>query len=282
MTTLDTLRPPQKRGQPIWEGRRDQPIRPVVFSDPGSLDAQTVHLHLEHRFVQRLLGRFKSQGFVHHDLARACIGVTNDPVPRVILLGRPSLYGDRAARLHDEVLAVAARWTDADARKGPLKPYAESTLDKTLELLETTLSGAPDRDLPAQVRQRLASGARQDLDELRPLLYKEQADQRSALTITQLRQRGQQEAVDMREILDAQRTRIEQTAARREKDLQQLDLFAKDELKQLQADKRYWDRRLTELAGALETEPARIRRSYEVKASRFEPVGLVYLWPVTG
>jgi hypothetical protein len=239
-----------------------------------------VHLHLEHRFVQRLLGRFRSQGFGLHDLSRACIGVTTDPVPRVILLGRLSLYGDRAARLHDEILAVAARWTDADVRKGPLKAYADDTLDKTLALLETTLSGEQGKELPPQVRQRLASGARRDLDELRPIL-KEQADDRSAKAIAQLRERGLQEAADMRTILEAQRTRIDQTRTKREK-LQQLDLFEKDELKQLEADKRHWERRLAELAKELETEPARIRQSYEVKAPRFEPVGLVYLWPVTG
>jgi SNF2 family DNA or RNA helicase len=281
LNTLDTLRAPQKRGQPIWDWRKDQPIRPVVFSDPGSLDAQTVHLHLEHRFVQRLLGRFKSQGFVHHDLARACIGVTTDPVPRVLLLGRLSLYGDRASRLHDEVLAVAARWTDADVRKGPLKAYADDTLDKTLALLESTLSGEQAKDTPAAVRQRLASGAKRDLDELRPVL-KSQADERSAHATAQLRGRGLQEAKDMRAILEAQRTRIGQTRTKREKELQQLDLFEKDELRQLLADKRYWDRRLTELATELDTEPARIFRSYEVKATRFEPLGLVYLWPVTG
>jgi len=281
LNTLDTLRAPQRRGQPIWEWRRDHPIRPVVFSDQGSLDAQMVHLHLEHRFVQRLLGRFRSQGFVHNDLARACIGITNDPVPRVILLGRLSLYGDRASRLHDEVLAVAARWTDADVRKGPLKAYADSTLDKTLELLEATLSGEQGRELQPQVRQRLASGAKRDLDELRPVL-KEQVDDRSSTAIGLLKARGQQEAADMRAILEAQRTRIEKTAAKREAELQQPDLFEKDEMRQLQADKRHWDRRLTDLARELESEPARIRQSYDVKASRFEPVGLVYLWPVTG
>lgn len=278
--TLDTLRPPRRRNQAPWEWRKENPIRPIVFADPGSLDAQSVHLHLEHRFVQRLLGRFKSQGFVHHDLARACIGVTDDPIARVILLGRLSLYGDRASRLHDEILAVAARWVDVDIRKGSLKPYADATLDKTLDLLESTLSGG-DKTLPAEVRRRLAGGARQDLDDLRPLL-KDQADQRSALAIEQLRTRGMQEATDMRAILGAQRARIEKTAARREADLSQLDLFEKDELKQLQADKRYWDRRLGDLARELEAEPSRIQQSYEVKATRFEPVGLVYLWPVTG
>lgn len=279
--TLDTLRPPRRRNQAPWEWRRENPIRPIVFADPGSLDAQSVHLHLEHRFVQRLLGRFKSQGFVHHDLARACIGVTDDPIARVILLGRLSLYGERASRLHDEILAVAARWVDVDIRKGSLKPYADATLDKTLDLLESTLSGGGERALPAEVRRRLAGGAKQDLDDLRPLL-KDQADQRSALAIEQLRTRGRQEATDMRGILEAQRVRIEKTAAKREADLKQLDLFEKDELKQLQADKRYWDRRLGDLAKELEAEPARIQQSYEVKATRFEPVGLVYLWPITG
>jgi hypothetical protein len=111
---------------------------------------------------------------------------------------------------------------------------------------------------------------------------KAQADARSADAVAKLRDRGQQEAADMRVILETQRTRIEQTAAKREADLRQFDLFAKDELKQLEADKRYWHRRLGEVGKELETEPARIRQSYEVKATRFEPVGLVYLWPVTG
>jgi hypothetical protein len=92
MHTLDTLRVPQRKGQPLWDWRKEQPVRPVVFSDQGSLDGHTVHLHLEHRFVQRLLGRFRSQGFVHNDLSRACIGVSDDPVARVILLGRLSSH----------------------------------------------------------------------------------------------------------------------------------------------------------------------------------------------
>jgi hypothetical protein len=34
--------------------------------------------------------------------------------------------------------------------------------------------------------------------------------------------------------------------------------------------------------GEKESEPARIRRAYEVRARRLEPIGLVYLWPVSG
>ena len=55
-----------------------------------------------------------------------------------------------------------------------------------------------------------------------------------------------------------------------------------DELRQLEANKRYWARRLAMLDAELQTEPDRIREVYEVKATRIEPVGLVYLWPVTG
>jgi hypothetical protein len=280
MHTLDTLRAPQKRGQPIWEWRREQRVRPVVFADQGALDAPAVHLHLEHRFVKRLLGRFRSQGFVHNDLARACIGVTNDPEPRVVLLGRLSLYGDRAARLHDAVLAVAARWNDADARRQPLKPYQERTLDKTLAILDETLGRPDPAELPAAVRGRLAAGARQDLEELRPHLQAQAAElieEAKAL----LAARGEQEASEMREILATQRTRILAEASAREKP-QGLLPFDAAELKQIEADKRYWSRRLRELESEIESEPERIRRGYDVRATRFEPVGLVYLWPVTG
>jgi SNF2 family DNA or RNA helicase len=281
MHTLDTLRAPRKKGQPDWQWRNENPIRPIVFADQGSLDSPAVHLHLEHRFVQRLLGRFRSQGFVHNDLARACIGVTDDPVPRVILFGRLSLYGDGAARLHDEILAVAARWSDASIRTEPLKPYAEATLDKTIDLLVKALSSDRPSEWGEAVRRRLASGAPRDLEELKPHL----AALKHTLTDTAtaaLRDRGTKEAADMRAILETQRTRIMKTSDRRDREFAQLSLFSQDEMRQLEADKRYWTRRLDDLARELETEPARIRASYQVKAARFEPAGLVYLWPITG
>ena len=80
--TLDALRAPIKKGQKRWEWRKEAPIRPVVFRDPGTLDREVVHLHLEHRVVQRLLGRFLAQGFLHDELTRACVVRTDDPVPR--------------------------------------------------------------------------------------------------------------------------------------------------------------------------------------------------------
>src|ERR1022692_462405 len=98
------------------------------------------HLHLEHRIVQRLLGRFIAQGFVHHDLSRACLAQTSDAIPRVVLLGRLWLYGAGAARLHEELVPVTARWTDPKIRKGTLAPYARESETKTLALLEEALA----------------------------------------------------------------------------------------------------------------------------------------------
>lgn len=63
----------------------------MVFSPPEGIDDDIVQLHLEHRVVQRLLGRFLSQGFVHHDLSRACLAHSEDAIPRVVMLGRLAL-----------------------------------------------------------------------------------------------------------------------------------------------------------------------------------------------
>ena len=76
--------------------------------------------------AQRLLSRFTSQGLIHHDLSKACLTTTRDAIPRVILLGRLAIYGERAARLHEEIVAITARWTDRDVRGGALKPFGRS------------------------------------------------------------------------------------------------------------------------------------------------------------
>lgn len=106
--TLDTLRALPKDGIRNFKWRKESPIRPVVFQAPDGIDDETVQLHLSHRVAQRLLGRFRAQGFVHHDLSRACLAQTADAIPRVVLLGRLSLYGKGAVRLHEDILTVTA------------------------------------------------------------------------------------------------------------------------------------------------------------------------------
>ena len=139
--TLDTLRPPRRSDQKLADWRREAPIRPVVFEDAGVLSDDTVHLHLEQRVAQRLLARFRAQGFVYHDLSRACLAQAKDSIPRVVLLGRLCLYGRRAERLHEEIVPLAARWIDPGQRSGPLRAYAREAETRTLDLLEQSLTG---------------------------------------------------------------------------------------------------------------------------------------------
>src|ERR1019366_9262735 len=60
--TVDTLRPPRARAEPFWEFRK-KPPQPVVFRPPLKMNSGLSHLHLQHPVVQRVLGRFLSQGY---------------------------------------------------------------------------------------------------------------------------------------------------------------------------------------------------------------------------
>ena len=84
----------------------------------------------------------------------------------------------------------------------------------------------------------------------------------------------------MREILESQKKHLVETMAKSDK-IDQLHLFDEQEQRQLDSNKRYWAKRLSELDGEMKTEPDRIRNLYQVCAQRIEPVGLVYLWPLS-
>ena len=278
--TLDTLRAPRKTGQKLAEWRREAPIRPVVFEDAGVLSDDTVHLHLEQRVAQRLLARFRTQGFVHHDLSRACLVQAADSIPRVALLGRLCLFGRRAERLHEVLVPVAARWIEPSRRAGPLKAYAEEAEARTLERLEAALQNV--RAPGETIHRRLLETAARDVEDLLPQLEaRAEAVARSATD--RLRERGEREERQLREILEGQRRRVEAELRRHEGGGVQLAIeFSEEEKRQRQADVASWRTRLAWFDRDLETEPARIRGFYEVRARRVEPIGLVYLWPDTG
>jgi len=181
-----------------------------------------------------------------------------------------------AARLHEEIIPITARWIDPAIRKSPLSPYAREAEARTLDLLDASLLAATGVIEPV-ITGNLQHSAARDLGELLPHL--EQRGQECADdAIRKLAKRGEDESKQMREILESQRKHIASTA---EKSVQAVLPFRDDELRQLEANRRHWDHRLSELEGELETEPARIRDVYQVRARRIEPVGLIYLWPVT-
>ena len=271
--TLDTLRVPIKRDQKPLEWRKVAPIRPVVFSDPEELTEEVVHLHLEQRVAQRLLARFRAQGFIHNDLSRACLAHVADSVPRVVLLGRLSLYGERAERLHEEIVTVTARWREPELRRGALSPYALDAERKTMALLDDLLASGRASQPNESVRRRLLASAGRDVGELRPHLEPraEELAERAAL---KLRERGEREARELRDTLVRQRDRVKAELERHESQVAQfaLDLNV-DDKKQLDANKRAWRERLGQFERDLKDEPERIRNFYRVRGlPRVEPV----------
>lgn len=276
---LDSLRRRRQRGENIGEWRQRAPARPVVFEDSGRLGDNAVHLHLEHRVAQRLLGRFTAQGLIHHDLSKACLAATSDAVPRVILLGRLSVYGPRAARLHEEIITVAARWTDPTQRSGPLTPYSRATEQVALNSLQAALDDAGQHSIPEEVQKRFAASTEANVADLLPHLHS-----RGGILLSQaverLSRRADTEKRSMIELLESQRRRIQEANA--SGGLQLTLGFDPEELRQYEADRNAWTRRLKAIESELESEPRRIAESYVVQAHRIDPLGLVYLWPRTG
>ncbi len=278
-TTLDTLRERKERGENFGEWRRRAPIREITFQDPGALGEKVVQLHLEHRLVKRLLGRFSAQGLIHHELSKACLTVASDAIPRVVLLGRLAIYGPGATRLHEEIVPVTARWIDPASRQGPLVPYGKSGEQTTLHSLQQALSEADHDQIPDQVEQRLKTSAKVDIKSLLPHLD-QRAENLAEDVKNRLFKRSKEEKRSMITLLESQQKRIAK-AVRKYDELPMLD-FNDGERHQREADRRAWKSRLRNIEQELDREPRRIDEIYTVHVTRVDPVGLVYLWPQTG
>jgi hypothetical protein len=269
----------RKRHERPGEWRKSAPIRAVSFVPPvrpdGTDAPDVVQVHLEHRLVRRLLSRFLSQGF-QSDLERVCVVVGPGAQPRVVLLGRLALYGAGAARLHEELIPVTAIWSEADRDRRSLVPLGERGEGTTLDQLERALRDARQPSATAVARVRLS--AKRDAEDLEPELRK-RAEARRAEVARDLLRRGETEARDLARLLEAQRDRIAQ--AQKAFDPRQLILpgISDSERRQQERDHRHWAARLVEIEREIREEPARVRASYEIRATRLEPIGLVYLWP---
>ena len=272
---------PRKHGERLGEWRRNAPIRSIAFRPPvlddGRDATDVVQVHLEHRLIRRLLSRFLSQGF-QSKLSRVSVIVGPGAQPRVVLMGRLAVYGAGAIRLHEEVIPITAIWTEAERERRPLRPLGESGEERTLNQLEEALRNA--REAPGTAVARIQALVARDIADLVPTLEKIAAE-RLATVSTQLVQRGEEEARSLSGLLEQQRSRIAKAAADFSPSQFTLDLVP-EERREREADRRHWQGRLARLERELREEPERLRHSYEVRAHRLEPVGLLYLWPVSG
>ena len=277
---LDTLRTRRRSraDRTVRDWRAAAPLRALSFApaitEEGADAEGVVQLHLEHRLVRRLLGRFISQGF-QSGLSRACVVSGPGAQPRVVLLGRLALYGAGAARLHEEIITVTAPWNEAGRGTTPLKPYGTRGEETTLGQVDEALRD-PGRP-PAAAVDRIRAWAAKDAADLEPELRRRAAHARDVAAAA-LKERGVREADDLRALIAAQRDRVAQAEADPEE--AQLTLaFDAEEARQRRLDRAHWKRKLVNLEAQLVTEPERLREGYAVRADRLEIVGLLYLWP---
>ena len=109
------------------------------------------------------------------------------------------LYGEGAARLHEELIHVTARWVDPAKRKGPLSPYGREAESNTLALLDAALLKAvqPANDV---VLKQLRESAPKDVADL--LTELETRGQHLADRAEEkLAERGAKEAKEMKAFL---------------------------------------------------------------------------------
>jgi hypothetical protein len=187
--------------------------------------------------------------------------------------------GSGATRLHEEVIPIAAIWFEAERQKKALKALGESGEARTLDQLEQALRTATPASSMAVVRVQAL--IEQDIKDLRPALERI-ADERIATNTALLHKRGEEESKSLRELLERQRGRISKAAAEFDPNQLALPGIAEEERREQESDRRHWRTRLARLDQEMQTEPERILRSYDVAAHRLEPVGVVYLWPVSG
>jgi hypothetical protein len=252
----------------------------VIFEPLGKLDSTCAQLHLQHPFVKRLLQRFLAQGYSAHDLARVTVlRNEGDSLVRAIALGRLTLFGARAARLHDELVAVAAPWLEAGGDRH-LQPFSERADRKAVESLWQLLA-EPSRleDVPDVARRRLRDAAAGDFRTLWAAV-RDEAEHRAHDAARRLEERGRREAEQLRGILARQRRAIERRLDQKQLALDFSDA-EQDQRDQLERDLQHMGRRLEELAREAVDEPRQIEELYRVTLQRLEPVGLVYLWPTT-
>jgi hypothetical protein len=278
--TLDSLRATRDPDELLWDWRK-KPLPPVTFTAPERISDRRVHLHLSHPLVQRVMGRFLSQGFSAHDLSRVTVVRSKkDYVARAIAFGRLSLFGPGATRLHDQLIAVAAPWLEGGA-EGHLVPGTDAEDRKAVDRLETLLSDSPTLDAvgPA-IQARFCASAAADFKQLWEHI-KIEADALAHDAEAKLKTRGRAESEALTSILETQRTGIEKALGTRGQGELPFDTSDREAREQWQSETKHLEARLRDIAKDIDIEPKQIEALYQVRLQRLEPVGLVYVWPET-
>ena len=264
-----------------------------------------VQLHLEHRVVRRLLQRFVAHGFTQDGLNRASALLSNAfTLPRVLLIGRLSLFGEGATRLHDQLVFVEAEFDDATSALTPLS--SELSNDKLIsppvpEHLKEAM--AKSSEVASHTLNALRARVNADVTLLRPLA-EERASVAARLASDKLTARGLEEAKlleqqlktlkaqlgDVKTHLEAHISGVESELHEAEDMIRKLNKDRSPEMdqeelraRQLKVDLQAVNERLKVLnqTGYVKAEMTRAKAAFEARLKRVEPVGMIYLWPTS-
>ena len=249
----------------------------LTFDPLETLTQEAEQLHLAHPLVKRILDRFLAQGYGAHDLSRVCgVVVPGERVPRVLAYGRLTLFGQNAARLHDEILAVVAPWP-AESGSKKLEPYRDPvTMARARDAVEAALASSA-RGLPEHTAALVKRDAGQFFSALWPALQ-DAADAAGVAARQGLARRARKESDELRTLLERQDVAVRKA----EEKLSQQTLFAvgdKDQKRQVEHDLEHLGRRRERIALELDEEPKAVEELYAVEMTRVTPVGLVVSWP---
>jgi hypothetical protein len=271
--TLDSVRPSRDRDESLGEWRR-RPLLPVVFEPPRKLATPVAHLHLAHPFVQRILARFLAQGTAAHDLARVTALLDpQDSESHVIAFGRLSVFGRGAARLHEQLVSVAATWR---AQTRELIPFASEDDREAIKKIERLFALAPELgDVDDKARQDVLASAPAHFAALWPHVEAE-ADAEATSAERLLKLRGRAEGDALRDLIGGQITAGEAAVGMKQMSFGDT-LTDRAQQQQWDEDRKFLRGRLQELRRERDSEPREIEQSYEIVRRRVEPVGMVYL-----
>ena len=172
-------------------------------------------------------------------------------------MGRLSVYGPGAARLHEEIIPVTAIWTEAERDRKPLRPLGESGEERTLNQLEEALRNA--RPAPAMAAARIQTLVERDIADLVPT-FERIATERLEIVKGELAKRGEAELRLLSELLDQQRNRIAKASAEYDPDQLMLPGIADEERREHEGDRRHWQARLLRLEKEIAKVEADIKR----------------------
>jgi superfamily II DNA or RNA helicase len=248
-----------------------QAIRPITF-DTSICDGRddVVLAHLNHRLVQMSLRLLRaevwseaSQGRLNRVTARLVPDGLVD-APAVVAAARLVLVGGDGQRLHEEILWAGGLIPDGSFRR------------LNVGQVESLVRGATSEAAPEPLRQRFRELWPKHRESLAQALQARMSDRQAAL-LKAVAERAEKESRDIESLL----LELEATIRKelRSEGPVNLNLFVKDELEQIEANKRSLEARLARIPAEIEEEKRIVAARYANPQPLLFPAAVVYFVP---